>query len=49
VAKQFQAAEQFGARHAVVVGAEFPLLTVRDLSDRSERSLPVDGIAASLG
>ncbi len=49
VAKQFQAAEQSGARHAVVVGAEFPLLTVRDLSDRSERSLPVDGIAASLG
>jgi histidyl-tRNA synthetase len=49
VAKQFQAAEQSGARHAVVVGTEFPLLTVRDLSDRSERSLPVDGIAASLG
>jgi histidyl-tRNA synthetase len=48
VAKQFQAAEQSGARHAVVVGAEFPLLTVRDLADRSERSIPVGDVAAAL-
>jgi histidyl-tRNA synthetase len=48
VAKQFQAAEQSGARHAVVVGEEFPSLTVRDLSDRSERRIAVSEIAASL-
>lgn len=49
VAKQFQAAEQAGARHAVVVGAEFPDLTLRDLAARSERIVPVDRIVAELG
>ena len=41
VAKQFQAAEQSGARFAVVVGSEYPELVIRNLSDRSEQvSLP---------
>ncbi len=48
VARQFQAAEQSGARHAVIVGAEFPDLTVRDLSTRSERTIPCSEIVASL-
>lgn len=37
VAKQFQAAEQSGAHSAVVIGSEYPVLTIRDLRDRSER------------
>lgn len=49
VAKQFQAAEQSGARYAVVVGAEFPDLTLRDLAGRTERAVRADGIAATLG
>ncbi|MEM9283267.1 MAG: histidine--tRNA ligase [Verrucomicrobiota bacterium] len=36
VGKQFQAAEQSGAKQAVVVGSEFPALIVKTLSDRSE-------------
>ena len=37
VAKQYQAAEQSGAKFAILVGAEFPELSVRNLLDRSER------------
>ena len=37
VPKQFQAAEQSGARFAIVVGSEYPDLTIRNLLDRSER------------
>lgn len=44
IAKQFQAAEQSGARHAVIVGSEFPDLVLRDLADRSERIVPADGL-----
>jgi histidyl-tRNA synthetase len=36
VAKQFQAAESLGARFAVVVGAEWPLVKVKQLTTRSE-------------
>lgn len=36
VAKQFQAAEQSGAREAIVVGTEFPEVVVRDLASRTE-------------
>ncbi len=39
VGKQFQAAEELGAAHAVVVGAEWPLVNVKTLSDRTERAL----------
>jgi histidyl-tRNA synthetase len=48
VAKQFQAAEQSGARHAVVIGSEYPALTVRNLEDRSERSVPLDELIPAL-
>jgi len=44
IAKQFQSAEQCGARFAVIVGSEFPDLTLRDLRDRSERSVPCDRV-----
>ncbi|MCB1090042.1 MAG: histidine--tRNA ligase, partial [Verrucomicrobiae bacterium] len=36
VGKQFQAAEEQGAGRAVVVGAEFPVLSIKDLAQRSE-------------
>ncbi|MEM7385484.1 MAG: histidine--tRNA ligase [Verrucomicrobiota bacterium] len=37
VGKQFQVAEQAGARVAVVLGSEFPLIKVKNLSRREER------------
>lgn len=37
VGKQFQAAESMGARFAVVVGEEWPLVKLKDLSNRVER------------
>lgn len=49
VAKQFQAAEQGGARYAAVVGSEFPEVTLRDLSNRTERTVPADELGAAIG
>lgn len=48
VPKQFQAAEQSGARFAIVVGSEYPALTIRDLRDRSERMSRTDTILDDL-
>jgi len=48
VGKQFQAAEQAGAKFAVVVGSEFPLLTVKNLADRDEISCDVSEISKAL-
>jgi len=39
VGKQFQAAEEQGARFAVVVGSEWPTVKVKTLEDRSESSV----------
>lgn len=36
IAKQFQSAEQQGAQLAIIVGAEYPSLTIKDLAARSE-------------
>lgn len=44
VGKQFQAAEQNGARIAVVVGSEFPEVTVKNLASREELTLQVDSV-----
>lgn len=49
VAKQFQAAEQSGAAFAVVVGSEFPRITLRDLANREERVVPEGDLLAELG
>jgi histidyl-tRNA synthetase len=38
VAKQFQAAEKSGARFALVVGSEYPVLKLKILSSRTEES-----------
>lgn len=36
VGKQFQAAEQAGAQNAVIIGSEFPEISVKNLAERSE-------------
>ncbi|NLT69241.1 MAG: histidine--tRNA ligase [Verrucomicrobiaceae bacterium] len=48
VPKQFQAAEQSGARFAIVIGSEYPALTIRDLRDRSERMSRTETILEDL-
>lgn len=48
VAKQFQAAEQSGARMAIVVGSEYPELVIRNLGDRSERVSHLESVVEDL-
>ena len=48
IAKQFQAAEQSGATYAVVVGTEFPNLTLRHLADRSERVVALAELVSTM-
>jgi histidyl-tRNA synthetase len=48
VAKQFQAAESLGARFAVVVGAEWPLVKVKQLATRSESTCLWEELSALL-
>ncbi len=48
VPKQFQAAEQSGARFAVVVGSEYPDLTIRNLRDRSEMTTRPEALIEAL-
>ncbi len=48
VGKQFQTAEQSGARFAVVVGSEYPDLTIKDLSARSESSATAETLNEAL-
>lgn len=49
IAKQFQAAEQSGATYAVVVGSEFPDVTLRHLADRSERVVALESLVEAMG
>ena len=49
VARQFQAAEEQGAARAVVVGAEFPGLSIKDLASRSESGCDRDSLLEELG
>ncbi len=48
VGKQFQAAENAGAGAAVVVGAEFPRVTVKDLKERQETTCGADELSSVL-
>lgn len=48
VGRQFQTAEQSGAKFAVVVGAEFPELGVKDLAARTEVRVPFEALGAAL-
>ena len=48
VGKQFQAAEQNGAKLAVIVGAEFPTVSVKNLALREEESCAVGDLITTL-
>lgn len=48
VGKQFQAAEQAGARHAVIIGTEFPEVSVKNLAERSEIKATRESILETL-
>jgi histidyl-tRNA synthetase len=48
VGKQFQTAEQSGARHAVVIGSEWPLVKLKHLATRTETQVPHSELAQSL-
>jgi histidyl-tRNA synthetase len=45
VGKQFQAAEQLGARFAAVVGGEWPSVKVKTLATRAETTIPHETLA----
>ena len=45
VGKQFQTAELLGARLAILVGDEWPLVKVKTLATREERLLPMDDVS----
>ena len=48
VGKQFQAAEISGAKHALVVGSEWPQLKLKNLSTREEISLGLESVLGAL-
>ena len=48
IGKQFQEAEQLGARHAVVIGQEWPLVKLKHLSTRTEETLDHSALATRL-
>lgn len=48
VGKQFQAAEQSGASRAIVIGEEFPAVTVKELAERKEWTCDASEILGKL-
>ena len=48
VGRQFQDAEQLGARHAVVIGQEWPLVKLKHLATRTEEALEHSMLARRL-
>lgn len=48
VGKQFQEAEHLGARHAVVIGQEWPQVKLKHLATRAEESLDHSALAPKL-
>lgn len=49
VGRQFQDAEGLGARHAIVVGAEWPTIKIKTLATRQEASVDQSELCAYLG
>ncbi len=49
VGKQFQVAEQLGARHAVLLGDEWPRLKIKTLATREERLVELPELLAHFG
>ncbi len=48
VGKQFQAAETLGARLAIVIGDEYPMVKVKDLAARTERPVEISALATAV-
>lgn len=48
IGKQFQEAEQLGARHAVIIGQEWPLVKLKHLSTRTEQTVDHSSLASLL-
>ena len=48
VGKQFQAAEQNGAGHAIIVGSEFPIVSIKNLAAREEETCDVSEVVEKL-
>lgn len=48
VGKQFQNAEQMGAKFAAIIGAEFPEVSLKNLGDRSEITCQADELTGKL-
>jgi histidyl-tRNA synthetase len=48
IGKQFQEAEHLGARHAIVVGQEWPLIKLKHLATRAEETLDHTALAPKL-
>lgn len=48
IGKQFQEAEHLGARHAVIVGQEWPQVKLKHLATRTEETLDQAALAAAL-
>jgi histidyl-tRNA synthetase len=48
VGKQFQTAESLGAEYALVVGREWPKITIKRLADRTEEVVSKDELASRI-
>ena len=48
VGKQFQTAEQLGARLAVIIGDEYPQVKIKNLSARTEETVDVSALTAAV-
>ncbi|MCB1064981.1 MAG: histidine--tRNA ligase [Verrucomicrobiae bacterium] len=48
VGKQFQSAEQLGAKIAIVVGTEFPTVTIKQLDSREEKTCAISELMEEL-
>jgi histidyl-tRNA synthetase len=48
VGKQFQTAEQLGASHACVIGAEWPQVKIKHLAARTEQTVSADNLPGEL-
>jgi histidyl-tRNA synthetase len=49
VGRQFEQAEAFRAKYAVVIGQEWPQIRVKQLADRTERLLEIEDLPDALG
>ena len=46
--KQFQAAEQSGAKYGIIVGAEYPSVTIKNLAERIEETVDASELVETI-